>query len=104
MRGGSRRVYIGQTGTSLHRRQQGHRYDKGSALSKHRREAYRGDQRPPRYSMKAVKGSKTVLNRVVTEGVFIDGEEKANPGTLMNSRGEAGRGKMVRYEPVVRRI
>ena len=25
-----------------------------------------------------------------------DGEERANPGTLMNSRGEAGRGKLVR--------
>ena len=54
--------------------------------------------------MKPMKGSRTVLSRVITEGVFIDAEEKANPGVLMNSRGEGGRGKMVRYRPIVRRI
>ena len=54
--------------------------------------------------MKPIRGSRTVLNRVVTEGVLIAAEESTNPGLLMNSRGEGGRGKMVRYQPVVRRI
>ena len=105
VRGGSRRSkYIGHTGTSLHQRQLGHRYDKGSALTKHRGEAHLGEQRPPRYQMKSLKGSRTVLNRVVTEGVLIAAEEDANPGQLMNSRGEGGRGKLVRYQATVRRI
>ena len=102
---GRRRIrYLGQTGTSLHRRQSGHKYDKQSAINKHTREAHRGDQCPPTYIMKPLKGSRTVLSRVITEGVYIDLDEKNTPGSLMNSRGEAGRGKLVRYAPTVRRI
>ena len=105
VRGGTRRrKYIGHTGTSLHRRQKGHKSDKDSVITKHKMEAHLGDPRPPRYVMKPMKGSRTVLNRVITEGVFIDAEEKANPGVLMNSRGEGGRGKLVRYQATVRRI
>ena len=105
VRGGVRRCrYVGQTGTTLHRRQGSHKSDKDSALNKHTREAHRGDQRAPGYRMRAVRGSHTVLQRIVTEGVYIDHGEKLEPGTLMNSRGEAGRGKMVRYVPQTRRI
>ena len=105
LRGGTRRSkYIGHTGTSLHQRQLGHRWDKGLALTKHKGVADRGEQHPPRFEMKPIKGSRTVLNRVVTEGVLIAAEERTNPGLLMNSRGEGGHGKMVRYQPVVRRI
>ena len=105
VRGGVRRcMYVGQTGTTLHRRQVSHKSDKDSALNKHTREAHRGDQRAPGYRMRAIKGSHTVLQRIVTEGVYIDHGEKLEPGTLMNSRGEAGRGKMVRYVPQTRRI
>ena len=54
--------------------------------------------------MKPIKGSRKVLDRLITEGVVIDEEERITKGALMNSRGEAGRGKMVRYMPEVRRI
>ena len=102
--GGRRSRYLGQTGTSLHRRQVAHKSGKGSAINKHTREEHRGDQEAPTYTMRPIQGSRTVLSRIITEGVHIDGDEKQNPGSLMNSRGEAGRGKMVRYAPQVRRI
>ena len=101
---GSRRKYLGQTGTSMHRRQVAHKSGKSSVLKKHTREALSEDQDPPKYTMKAVRGSRTVLGRVVTEGVLIDTQDKHEPDTLMNSRSEGGRGKMVRYVPQVRRI
>ena len=101
---GSRRRYIGQTGTSMHRRQVAHKSGKDTVIKKHTRESHREDQSPPSYKMKALKGSRTVLDRIITEGVYIDDQEKQGPGELMNSRGEAGRGKMVRYVPQVRRI
>ena len=45
VRGGTRRMkYIGHTGTSLHRRQKGHKSDKDSAITKHKMEAHLGDQ------------------------------------------------------------
>ena len=101
---GSRRRYLGQTGTSLHRRQINHKSGKTSVIKKHNHEIHSQDQQPPTYQMKALRGSRSVLNRLITEGVYIDGEEKDQPGSLMNSRGEAGCGKMVRYVPEVRRI
>ena len=45
---GSRmRRYLGQTGTSMHRRQVAHKFGKGSALNKHTKEAHARDQNPP---------------------------------------------------------
>ena len=101
---GSRRRYVGQTGASMHRRLVAHKSGKDAAIRKHTRESHSGDQSPPRYIMSFLRGSRTVLGRMVTEGVMIDESEKQQPGELMNSRGEAGRGKMVRFVPQVRRI
>ena len=105
VRGGARRRrYLGQTGTTLHRRQVAHKSAKASAINKHTREDHSGDQGAPGYTMRPLQGSRTVLQRIITEGVYIDGDEKLDPGSLMNSRGEAERGKLVRYAPQVRRI
>ena len=54
--------------------------------------------------MKPMSGSRTTLQHLITEGVYIDQEVRDLPESLMNSRGEGGRGKMVRYIPTVRRI
>ena len=85
---GSRRVrYIGQTGTSLHWRQSGHKADKGSALTKHKQAAHGDHQQPPAsYRMRPIRGSKTVLHRLITEGVCPHDEDQLHPGALMNSR------------------
>ena len=97
--------YVGQTGTTLHLRQKTHKSDKESALTKHTSQEHQGDNKPPAsFRMKPLKGSLKVLDRLITEGVMIDQEERITRGSLMNSRGEAGRGKMVRYVPEVRRI
>ena len=73
-------------------------------MNKHSREAHIDDHQKPAYQMKPLKGSRRTMTRLITEGVFIDTDESSNPGSLKNSKGEAGRGKMVRYVPMVRRI
>ena len=91
--GSRRRRYLGQTGTSMHRRQVAHKSGKGSAINKHTKDLHSRDQHPPKYTMKAVKGARTVLSRIATEGVFIDEQGKEHPNNLMNSRGGQGGGR-----------
>ena len=59
---------------------------------------------PELFVMRNERGSRTVLDRLVREGTRINEVEHKHPGWLMNSRGEWGRGKMVRFEPTVTRI
>ena len=57
-----------------------------------------------KYSMKAIRSSRTNLERTTSEGILIEQAEKESPGILMNSKSEGGRGKLVRYAPRVTRI
>ena len=50
-----------------------------------------------------IASSKTVIERSVREGTYIQHHEKAHPCSLINSKGEFGRGKMVRFTTSVER-
>ena len=57
----------------------------------------------PTYRMEVLRGSRTVLDRLVWEGNLILGNEETDPGCLMNGRGEWGKNKMVRFGVTTRR-
>ena len=67
-----------------------------SVLKKHQNEAHTPADKP-NFRMEVIKQSKTVLQRLVNEGCFIQADELNDPGILMNSKGEYGRSKMVRF-------
>ena len=100
--------YLGQNGTSLHKRMRSHLGGiKGAGvLGKHIREHHEGNTEGARslFVMKHEVGARTVLDRLVKEGTRINNVETNNPNWLMNSRGEWGKGKMVRFEPKITRI
>ena len=75
-------------------------------LGKHIREHHEGNTEGARslFVMKHEVGARTVLDRLVKEGTRINNVETNNPNWLMNSRGEWGKGKMVRFEPKITRI
>ena len=56
------------------------------------------------FQMKIEKGSRTILDRLVTEGVAIANMDQEEPEYLMNSKAEWGRGKLIRFMPTVTRI
>ena len=95
--------YIGQSGTSLHRRMRSHTgglksksTKTVSVLKKHQLEAH--DQAHTlNFRMEIINQSRTVLQRLVTEGCLIEAHEIEDPGILMNSKGEYGRSKLVRF-------
>ena len=101
--------YIGQSGTTLHKRMKSHLQGiKGKGvLAKHLQENHR-DTPPPddpssMFIMKPIKSSRTVVDRLVREGIYIQGMESRSQGVLMNSRSEWGRGKIIRFDPQVQR-
>ena len=51
--------------------------------------------------MKPIKMTRTVLHRLVWEAKMIEKEEKEQEGILMNSKGEFGKNKMVRFAPQI---
>ena len=61
------------------------------------------EQDTPDFSMEVVKGARSNLKRLVREGTLIQGAEKQDPGSLMNSKGEWGRSKLVRFTATVDR-
>ena len=81
-----------------------HQTKKTSVLNKHTEVCHTGDNQPPTYRMRAVRGSRTVLDRVVAEGILISSATQSQPDQLMNSKSEGGRNKLVRYGPQVQRI
>ena len=106
MTAGSRRVrnkYIGQSGTTIHKRQRSHLSGSKSVLKKHCEEYHKDQQSKPKFTMKVLRGSKTVLDRLVWEANLISQAEENNPGSLMNSKGEWGKNKMVRFAPQISR-
>ena len=78
----------------------------GGVLGKHLQEHHGGAARDKAqvFSMRGVKGSRTVLDRLVQEGTNINQTDMKYPQWLMNSKSEWGKGKMVRYEPTITRI
>ena len=75
-------------------------------LAKHISEHHPGDTDDPaeKFRMTIHKRSKTILDRLVTEGTRISNLDHNYPNLLMNSKSEWGKGKLVRYEPTVTRI
>ena len=61
--------YIGQTGTTLHRRQKSHQTSKSSVLKKHIAEYHPNSNSA--FHMKPVKSARTILERLVWEGNLI---------------------------------
>ena len=103
-----RSAYLGQTGTTLHKRMRAHLGGLGSGgvLGKHMEEHHGGADKTQHtlFKMKGTKGSRTVLDRLVQEGTCINNVETKHPHWLMNSKSEWGKGKLVRFEPTVTRI
>ena len=56
------------------------------------------------FRMKPIRITRTVLHRLVWEAKLIEKEEIEQEGVLMNSRGEFGKNKMVRFAPQVTKI
>ena len=54
--------------------------------------------------MKRIRNSRTVLDRLVSVGTNINDIETRYPNWLMNSKSEWGRGKLVRFEPIITRM
>ena len=99
---------MGQSGTTLHRRMVSHRSGLKSksnksmgVLKKHMLESH--DNETPDFSMKILKGARSNLKRLVKEGTLIKEAEEKEPGSLMNSKGEWGRSKLVRFVTTVER-
>ena len=103
--GGRRRVnskvYIGNTGKSCHSRQAEHmgglrREDKGNALFKHTQETHSVGE-SPKFVMRVLSKHRTNIQRLITEGISIEKVRKSNPNSLLNSKAEWGRAKLVRH-------
>ena len=101
-----RYVYIGQTGTTVHRRMLGHLAKGDSVLARHRTEYHLDQeiQEPQELEMKVLQVHKLLLERLVSEGCLIASRDKLEPGALMNGRGEFQKSKQVRFEPTVQRV
>ena len=101
--GARRSRYVGQSGTTLHRRQKSHRDAKESVMKKHENE-YHPEGPPPTFRMVPLNNSRTLLNRLVWESQHILEYENQHPRILMNSKGEWGANKMVRFTAQARRV
>ena len=72
-------------------------------MRKHTSE-YHSDGPSPTYRMKPLNSTKTLLHRLIWESQHILEYENQHPGVLMNSRGEWGANKMVRFTAQTRRV
>ena len=82
----------------------GHLRKKDSVIKKHQEEYHEGEKDLKDIEMKVVKVTKSILDRLVSEGQMIEKAEKEGPGTLMNGKGEYSKSKMVRFEVSSQRI
>ena len=87
----------------MHRRRKSHLEKKNNIMTKHT-EQYHSEGPAPSYSMKILRGSRTLMDRLVWESQLIYTAEDREPGILMNSRGEWGGNKMVRFVAKTERI
>ena len=60
-------------------------------------------QDQPEFQMKVIDNARSNLKRLVKEGTLIREVEREDPGSLMNSKGEWGRSKLVRFTASVER-
>ena len=100
-RGHMRRIYVGNTGRSLHGRAIQHmgglrRGDEGNALYKHCIEEHMNTERPE-FVMKVISRHRTNLHRMISEGLAIERVRSDDPRSLLNSKAEWGRTKLVRH-------
>ena len=100
-RRGNSKVYIGNTGKSCHSRQAEHmaglrRKDKGNALFKHIQETHSAGE-SPKFVMKVLSKHRNNIQRLITEGISIEKVRIVNPNSLLNSKAEWGRAKLVRH-------
>ena len=98
--GGKTRVYIGQSGRTLHSRSLEHqaglrRGDQKSALHKHIMTEHREGDRPS-FVMEVLSRHRTNLSRMISEGIAIEKVRSESPEGLLNSRAEWGRTKLIR--------
>ena len=70
-------------------------------LSKHQTEYHHQDVSQARFKMEPLKRCQWNIARLLTESQMTD---KTEDQTLMNSKAEYGRNKMVRYQPTVQRV
>ena len=101
--GARRSRYVGQSGTTLHKRQRGHKEKKTNVMARHSQE-YHTEGPQPTYTMKKLRTSRTVLDRLVWESQYIQSYDEMDPGVLMNGKGEWGSNKMVRFTCEASRI
>ena len=99
--GAKNRVYIGQSGRSLHCRSLEHqaglrRGDKQSPLYKHIQTEHGGEGDKHNFVMEVLTKHKTNLSRMITEGISIEKVRNVNPEELLNSKAEWSRSKLVR--------
>ena len=87
-----RSTYLGQSGTTMHKRMRSHLggLRGGGVLGKHLEEHHGGadGNQHAMLKMKSVRGSRTVLDRLVQEGTNINNTECRFPGWIMNSKSE----------------
>ena len=107
--GARRSRYVGQSGTTIHRRMVSHRAGLKSksektiqVLRKHMLDVHT-PQDQPEFQMKVIDNARSNLKRLVKEGTLIREVEREDPGSLMNSKGEWGRSKLVRFTASVER-
>ena len=82
-----RHQYIGQTGTSLHRRMLGHLAKGDTVINKHKEEYHLQRNQENTFNMKILKVHQLLMERLVSEGILIANRDKSSPGTMMNGRG-----------------
>ena len=99
-----RHKYIGQSGTTIHRRMLSHISKKDSVISRHQGEYHQGAKETKEMVMKVTKVTRGVLERLVSEGLQIAKADQLEPGRLMNGRGEYQKSKMVRFETSAKKI
>ena len=90
--------YVEQIGTSAHRRMLSHLEKKGSVLQKHQEEYNHRDQDTHELKMKVLRSYRGIMEGQVSESNIIAARDKSQPNTLMNSKSEYQKTKLVRFE------
>ena len=89
----------------MHARQKNHaealvRKDNKNPLVKHVQTDHHNDSEAPNFSMSKLSNHRNNLSRFISEGIWID---KSNQDLLLNSKGEWGRGKVIRMTSTIDR-
>ena len=102
-------IYIGQSGRSLHARQAEHQQGITKSATtcpmvRHVSDSHAGlTVTPGSFTMNKIRGSKDNMSRMLGEGEEIKIAE-ANGSKLMNSKGEFGKTKLIRWTQTVSQV